>query len=114
MNKKKLIVAIIAVLIIVAGVAAVMICNRSSTEVEGAEGSMNVICPITVYSTGDLIKSPCPLKPGEVCTYFDQHNCQNNLKNVGTEDIEKGMSVEVTRQKVQGIIQYIEVMIPYQ
>ena len=114
MNKKKLIVAIIAVLIIVVGVAAVMICNRSSTEVESAEGSMNVICPITIYSTGDLIKSPCPLKPGEECPYFDQHNCQNIMKNVGNESIEKGMQVQVIRQKVQGIVQHLEVLIPYQ
>jgi len=113
MKKRRIIVAIIAVLLIVAGVAAVMICNRSTDEVEGAEGSMNVICPITIYSPGDTFKSPCPLKPGEECTYFDQDNCQNVLKNVGNELIGKGVRVQVTRQKVTGITQHLEVLIPY-
>lgn len=114
MKKRRLIVAIVAVVLIVAGVAAVLICNRSSNEVDGAEGSMNVICPITVYSSGDVLKSPCPLKPGEECSYFDEHNCQNIMKNVGNESIEKGVQVQVIRQKIQGITQHLEVLIPYQ
>jgi len=114
MNKKRVIIILVLVLVVVAGGLAIYFCSDNAKEVDNAEGSMSIICPIQVYNTGDQIKSPCPLKPGMDCSYLDQHNCENVMKNVGTQDIEKGMHVEVVRTKVDGVVQFIDVRIPYQ
>jgi len=112
MKNRKLIFAILAFAVIIAAAVVLIIFYPSSNEVDNAEGSMSIICPVHVYKAGDIMKSPCMMRPTEHCTFFDDNNCEYHLENAGTEIIQKGQSVAVLRERIDGIVQFVEVHVP--
>jgi hypothetical protein len=111
MKRKKILWIFLAVFVVLAA-AVVIIINPFSETTQNAQGSMNIICPIHAYQVGEQFKCPCPLRPQEQCNFVDANNCQYFFKNVGDDFIPKGSPVEVTKQKIQGVVQYVEVRIP--
>lgn len=106
-KRKKLIWTVIAALIL--GAVAMIILLPRKGEVKDAGGTMSITCPIKVYQQGEVFKSPCPLRPRENCIFTDTHNCQYDMRNVGNQAFNKGEPVIVVRQKIQGLIQILEV-----
>jgi hypothetical protein len=111
MKRKNAIWIVLAAVALLAA-AALIIFNPFTEKTENVEGTMNIICPIHAYQVGDQVKSPCPLRPQEECSFVDANNCQYFFKNVCNDFIPKGSPVEVTKQKIQGVVQYVEVRIP--
>lgn len=110
MKRNKIVWIVLAAAILIA--AALIIFKPFSQTVENVEGTMSIICPTKPYHVGDQLESPCLLRPTEECSYVDASNCQFFFRNTTTYTIQRGSTVEVTRQKIEGTVQYVEVRIP--
>lgn len=110
MKRSKIIWMLLALIVLIA--AALIIFNPFSQKVENVEGTMGIICPTRPYHVGDQLESPCLLRPTEECSFVDASNCQYFFKNTTTYTIQRGSTVEVTRQRIEGTVQYVEVRIP--
>ncbi|MBP6977367.1 MAG: hypothetical protein PHD61_01555 [Bacteroidales bacterium] len=110
MKRNKVIWILLAFIVIIA--ALVIIFNPFSQKVDNAEGTMGIICPTKPYHVGDRLESPCLLRPTEECSFVDASSCQFLFKNTTTYTIQRGSTVEVTRQRIEGTVQYVEVRIP--
>lgn len=110
MKRSKIIYILLAIIVLIA--AALIIFHPFSQKVENAEGTMGIICPTKSYHVGDRVESPCLLRPTEECSFVDASNCQFFFKNTTTYTIQRGSTVEVTRQRIEGTVQYVEVRLP--
>lgn len=110
MKRNKIVWFILAAAILIA--AALIIFNPFPQKIENAEGTMGIICPTKPYHVGDQLESPCLLRPTEECSFVDASNCQFFFRNTTTYTIQLGSTVEVTRQKIEGTVQYLEVGMP--
>lgn len=107
-SKRKKIIWVIIVAMVLGAIALIILLPRQG-EVKDTGGTMSIICPIKVYQEGEVFKSPCPLRPQGHCVFTDDNNCQYDMKNVGNQSINKGEPVIVVRQKIQGLVQFLEV-----
>ena len=110
MKRNKIIWILLSIVVLIA--AALIIFNPFSQKVENTEGTMGIICPTKPYHVGDQLESPCLLRPTEECSFLDAGNCQFFIKNATTYTIQRGSTVEVTRQRIEGTVQYVEVGMP--
>jgi|OpeIllAssembly_1097287.scaffolds.fasta_scaffold711578_2 hypothetical protein len=110
MKRKKIIWIVLTFVALIA--AALIIFNPFQQKVENVEGTMGIICPTKPYHAGDQVESPCLLRPTEECSFVDASNCQYFFKNTTTYTIQRGSMVVVTRQRIEGTVQYVEVKIP--
>ena len=106
-KRKKKNWTIISALILGAIALAVLLPRQG--KVKDADGTMSIICPVKVYQQGETFKSPCPLRPQEHCVFTDVNNCEYDMKNVSNQNLQKGQTVIVVRQKIQGLTQILEV-----
>lgn len=109
-SKKKKIIGTVIVALILGAIALAILLPRQG-ELKNAGGTMSINCPIKVYQEGEVFKIPCPLKPQDHCMFTDVNNCQYDIKNVSNQYFQKGEPVIVVRQKIQGLIQFLEVNI---
>ncbi len=110
MKRNKIVWIVLAAAVIIA--AALIIFDPFSQKVENAEGTMGIICPTKPYHVGDRLESPCLLRPTEECSFVDASNCQFFIRNTTTYTIQKGSTVEVKRQRIEGTVQHVEIGIP--
>lgn len=108
LSKRKKIIWVIIVAMIIGAIALIILLPREG-DVNDAGGTMSINCPIKVYQQGEVMKSPCPLRPQQHCMFTDNNNCQYDMKNAGNQSISKGESVIVVRQKIEGLVQFLEV-----
>jgi hypothetical protein len=83
--------------------------GRETTESENARGTIGKLCPVNAYHVGDQLKSPCLLRPKEQCSFVDASNCQFFFSNISNYTIPQGSNVEVTKQRVEGNVQYVDI-----
>jgi len=66
-----------------------------STEVTNAEGSVKVECPGIRYTSGQIIRAECGMRPRGTCTFEDRGGCEYIMKNVGSTTINNGDQIQV-------------------
>jgi hypothetical protein len=107
-SKRKKLIWVIIVAMVLGAIALIILLPRQG-DLKDAGGTMSINCPIKVYQQGEVFKSPCPLRPQENCMFTDGNNCQYDMRNVGSQPFNKGEPVIVVRQRIQGLIQILEV-----
>jgi hypothetical protein len=109
MKQKKTLWIVLAIVALAA--AALIIFNPfPQKSEENVRGTMTRICPVRPYHVGDQLKSPFLLRPKEECSFVDASNCQFYFSNVSNYTIPQGSNVEVTRQRIDGYIQYVYII----
>ncbi len=108
LSKRKKITWLIIVAMVLGAIALIILLPRQG-EVNDAGGTMCINCPIKVYQQGEVFKSPCPLRPQQHCVFTDNNNCQYDMKNAGNQSFNKGEPVIVVKQRIQGLVQFLEV-----
>lgn len=110
LSKKKKIIWTVIIALILGAIALAILLPRQG-EMKDAGGTMSINCPIKVYQNGEVFKSPCQLRSQDHCVFTDENNCQYDMKNISAQYLHKGEPVIVVRQKIQGLMQFLEVNI---